>query len=1405
MNPPPYFEAIRSASAARWDQLESDPELAGPWHQLFRQVQSPRHVLSELLQNADDAGATEASARVEGGTFVFTHNGGDFIEEHFASLCRFGYSNKRTLHTIGFRGIGFKSTFSLGASVELRTSTLSVRFHRSRFTEPVWLSSDRPTRGLTELRVEITDDNRLRDIEGNLGEWQRHPLSLLFFRNLRSLKIGDNVSQWQSEGPGPVDGSEWFRAGDEGDRHLVVRSREENFPDDALEEIRKERSLRSNEDMEIPPCRVELVVGSDGRLHVVLPTGVECDLPFACNAPFIQDPARVQIKEPSTSPTNRWLLQRAGRLAADTMLQWLALEAIPSEERANAYALMPNVDRESSSLQGGCSATVKLAFAAAVANVPVLLTYSGRLLPVQSASAYPAALFRVWNGSQLEEYFGVPPLSSEIVTDDRKKLLEWKWTSEITLPKVVERLNQAAPPRPITWEHLHALWRYLSTYRPGRSSLQTRDLHIVPVPGSSLLQVSSGLVRLPQSHDRLSEADLAFVANHLLCVDPEWLDFIHRKKETADSIDQSRIRDSHEVVYKFLESLELGNASASSMLIDRAASSLFSNGRVNLTDAVRIAQIAARIKVEIGENFRVFDQSGKLRRPGDGCLVDLDGNLESLLPPSWHGEILHSAYTEGFTSCSRDEWAEWVTSGRAGLYQIPTICPVRERRFSNEDQARAETRKRGYVSHWNSRYSSPDFYLADWDFHPDLVAYWEQQKGAFPNIWAEVIRRLLSTLGHARFWKPVQTEQIPLQNQYHQAQSAMSAKLVETSPYNKSQNPIIHSDLAPAWILRCRNLSCLPDTRGFPHLPAELVRRTSATESYIDVEPFLHRDLDTDINRDFLDLLGVRTRPLGPASVLERLRALALAETPPVTELHKWYTRLDQILISASSGDLAIIREAFTAEPLIYTADKHWKTAHGVFQFANEEDVPGVEVLDPAIVSLALWRQIGVSERPTVELAIRWLDSLGSSVALSPDEAARVSALLGRHGPLIWEETGHWMTLESFWCPVTEIDYAFRDSGGVSDAALFPSIRARTADFRMLTASVAASTPFAAIPSLASRLDYVPGGVPPVGEAGETIPWLLEVASALLRICWPDESETQRILQYAIALSTTRIQIALNLSVTPYLDGTPAGQAVRAEVAWIPDRLRIYVGEVSSARLAKIVPEEISRFFDRGDIGKALAYAYERDPRQVVAYFEENFTLSKSTELSPSSSQLPSPPLVAESFPNGAECGGNEKPSSLDHLPYGGKDREGDGPVPESTESSPSVSSAKKSPQPDLMERFLHKAGFKHHENSSFHHKDGSVIEKISTNVFPWELRNPSGDVIRRYWCKPQCLEKDGLEVPHEVWAFLTKRPELVSLVLGDTQGRPVEFSGNVLLERVEMKEIGIFPATYRLICRDLN
>ncbi len=35
MRPPHYFERIRANATRRWEQLDADPELAGPWHQLL--------------------------------------------------------------------------------------------------------------------------------------------------------------------------------------------------------------------------------------------------------------------------------------------------------------------------------------------------------------------------------------------------------------------------------------------------------------------------------------------------------------------------------------------------------------------------------------------------------------------------------------------------------------------------------------------------------------------------------------------------------------------------------------------------------------------------------------------------------------------------------------------------------------------------------------------------------------------------------------------------------------------------------------------------------------------------------------------------------------------------------------------------------------------------------------------------------------------------------------------------------------------------------------------------------------------------------------------------------------------------------------------------------------------------
>ena len=615
---PEFFETVRQKALERWNQLEQDPELAGPWHQLFKQVQSPRHILSELLQNADDAGATEASVRIEHQSFIFEHNGDDFSEEHFASLCRFGYSNKRSLHTIGFRGIGFKSTFSLGDCVKLFTPSLSICFFRRRFTEPHWLSEETDTLGRTRIFVEIVDHHREKEVQKNLDEWLKSPVSLLFFKNIRRMHIGDKELRWGSMGPGPIANSEWMALNEDTAKdYLLIRSDAEVFPDEALDEIRQERMLGIDDGIEFPPCNIEIVLGAMGRLYVVLPTGIETELPFASNAPFIQDPARLKIKDPETSPTNRWLLERTGKLAASVMLRWLHQTDFPTLERVPAYGLLPDVDRSATSLEGVCGTTVEEAFEQEIDGKPLLLTEDGSLTPANQSVAIPRQLFDVWPADQsaaLLDEEGRPALCQHIEPPDREKLVNWDILDEIDKQTLIQTLQRKHLPRPKTWRQLLNLWVYVAPEVTGyRHYVSAEDVRMVPVQGKDVLYASSEVVRLGEKKLLQSEEDWEFLAQHLIVLNQNWLRFLAERRRIASENNEAIAAESVKAAYAVLKQISLNNVSDVNKMIDQVAAGFFSNAKIYIQECVRLSQIAAKLRATVGDAFKFVTTDSKLR------------------------------------------------------------------------------------------------------------------------------------------------------------------------------------------------------------------------------------------------------------------------------------------------------------------------------------------------------------------------------------------------------------------------------------------------------------------------------------------------------------------------------------------------------------------------------------------------------------------------------------------------------------------------------------------------------------------------------------------------------------------------------------------------------------------------
>ncbi|MGD9714396.1 MAG: sacsin N-terminal ATP-binding-like domain-containing protein, partial [Thermomicrobiales bacterium] len=933
IQPPAYFEEIRREAAELWETLSQQPKLAGAWHQLFKQVQNPRHVISELLQNADDAGATHASVTIDDGVFIFTHNGQDFEPATFASLCNFAYSNKRTLHTIGFRGIGFKSIFSLGDVVELETPTLSVAFDHRRFTEPVWIGKRRAADGQTSFRVKIKDAHRRSEIAKSIRIWCESPSSLLFFRSLRNLRLGDSHVEWKTNGAGPAGQSEWLALNSpNSDAVLLIRSRPEQFPEEAIREIREERMV-DTDDSPLPPCSVELVVGIEGELFVVLPTGVKTQLPFACNAPFVQDPARLKIKNPEISPTNRWLLRRLGELAAKAMLDWLRTATLTTQERSRAYSLLTRFRPEDSSLEGSCESIVADAFHDLVVHRELLLTESGKLARSNECIAVPDWLNQVWSSEQTSKFFDEdkrPLFCQEVNRDARRRLVDAEYLEELPAESILVILQENHLPRPSSWRQLLILWDAVApALSKGRYSWEKSwtDVRIVPVQGHECLHSASEVVRLSEKRLLRADSDWEFLSQFLRVLNVNWPRYIAEQRRVADKSQNIGLAGQVQSAEKLLSVLSLTESSDAGLILERVAESFFGDEDDDRerSDCIRLAHIAAALGADAPQNFKFITADDQLTALSRYWLTaDIRWDLREFVTDEWYDNyVIHEDYWQRFESCSREDWEQWITTGRSGLLQFPPIELQKDRIWGVDSLRERVEQRGGQVG--QLPYKSHEFLFEDQDFDKNLWAHWSSLAESDSAFWWKLVKRICEQ--PVKFWS-----------------ESLSATVSQIAT-NGWQKTIDTGDLIPAWILKLRDLPCLQDTWGGLHHPAELFRRTAETESLFDIEPFVRAEIDTEALRPLLIALGVRDKATDPTRLLERLQALSTLSEPRVDEVLKWCRRLDALASKCPTEDFERLRQAFHEQQLILTADGSWARVSEVFLGSGDSEVPGAPVI----------------------------------------------------------------------------------------------------------------------------------------------------------------------------------------------------------------------------------------------------------------------------------------------------------------------------------------------------------------------------------------------------------------------------------------------------------------------------
>jgi hypothetical protein len=318
---PADYQKIREENIARygWDTAVLD---------LLGQLYSQRtHFIFELIQNAEDAGATELAFELFEDRLELRHDGRPFTEADVRGICGVGQSGKAAdLTAIGKFGIGFKSVYAYTRTPRIHSG--DEHFRIENFVRPVaeGPAGEAPAETLFVFPFDhdaVPAEVAAREIEAALGALQ--PRILLFLRNIERLRTGGpgtqssvverTVAQRQLTGR-PEVSQRGLTERPEVSRRVIVSR-----------DGRREEWLAWQRPVEgHPGQRVEVAFRVEGArvsvmeespLTVFFPTEKETFLGFLIQGPYRTTPARDNI--PGDDPSNQALVRQTAALLADTL------------------------------------------------------------------------------------------------------------------------------------------------------------------------------------------------------------------------------------------------------------------------------------------------------------------------------------------------------------------------------------------------------------------------------------------------------------------------------------------------------------------------------------------------------------------------------------------------------------------------------------------------------------------------------------------------------------------------------------------------------------------------------------------------------------------------------------------------------------------------------------------------------------------------------------------------------------------------------------------------------------------------------------------------------------------------------------------------------------------------------
>ena len=253
------------------------------------------HFLFELIQNAEDEGATKINIIVSDESLVFEHNGNPFSIKDVEAITTFGNNERKKLkaNAIGRFGIGFKSVFNITQNPEIHSGHFHFKIKHYIIPEIIEYEFLKTTR----ITLPFKKSGRIKIIQGVTNALNHLDHSyILFLNNIKRITWKTSTEQGEL-----IVKSRKFRKSQLKTIEILSNGVSEKFLSitSTYKVGKKILPIKIASKISKTKSAIKFEAIKDSPLFAFFPTEKYTSLPFLIHAPFLTTAARDNITDDS--------------------------------------------------------------------------------------------------------------------------------------------------------------------------------------------------------------------------------------------------------------------------------------------------------------------------------------------------------------------------------------------------------------------------------------------------------------------------------------------------------------------------------------------------------------------------------------------------------------------------------------------------------------------------------------------------------------------------------------------------------------------------------------------------------------------------------------------------------------------------------------------------------------------------------------------------------------------------------------------------------------------------------------------------------------------------------------------------------------------------------------------------